>query len=122
MSHPWWPVFALLLAVTIALPVEAAGPDAGAAPVRETPVVVAVRTVSPAVVNLNAERIVMHRTDPFYALRSPLFNDRMWRQFFGNLAPRYVQEHVSSLGSGVIIDPDDVIVGQHVAVRVDDHA
>ncbi len=68
--------------------------------VRVTPVVTAVRTVAPAVVNITSARVV-ERRNPM----GPFFDDEFFRQFFGpdlgGPAQRQTQE---SLGSGVIID------------------
>lgn len=69
---------------------------------RETPVVLAVKRVSPAVVNISSEFEVRARTHPFsgYAL-NPLF-DSFFKDFFDR---EQEQKHKrSSLGSGVIID------------------
>lgn len=65
-----------------------------------------VRKVAPAVVNVFTKRVVQQR------LASPLFNDPFFRQFFGNGGPFGApQERVqSSLGSGVIVRPDGMIV------------
>lgn len=69
---------------------------------RESPVVRAVRKVSPAVVNISSERIVRHRSHPFSAFRNdPLF-DQFFKDFF---EPGFEREQKrTSLGSGVIID------------------
>lgn len=55
-----------------------------------------VERASPAVVNIFTRRVVEQRSDPFF--------DR----FFGNGRPRKREQ--SSLGSGVIVNPDGVIV------------
>jgi Do/DeqQ family serine protease len=67
--------------------------------VRLTPVVRTVRNVAPAVVNIHTARIVEQEINPF----GTLFDDRMFRHFFGDrdLTRRFEQR---SLGSGVIID------------------
>jgi len=69
---------------------------------RETPVVNAVRKVSPAVVNISSQYEVRKRTNPFSGFgMDPLF-DSFFRDFFDpGLEQRYQR---SSLGSGVIID------------------
>jgi serine protease Do len=63
---------------------------------RETPVVLAVRNVGPAVVNISSEHIVQNRISPFGP--SPLF-DQFFQDFFERRPERR-----TSLGSGVIID------------------
>lgn len=55
-----------------------------------------VERASPAVVNIFTRRVIEQRSDPFF--------DR----FFGSTRPR--QREQSSLGSGVIVNPDGVIV------------
>jgi serine protease Do len=63
---------------------------------RETPVVLAVRKVGPAVVNISSQQQMSHTVSPFG--RNPFF-DNFFRDFF----ERGPQQR-SSLGSGVIID------------------
>ena len=67
--------------------------------VRMTPVVRTVQDVAPAVVNIHTARIVEQEVNPF----GNLFDDRIFRHFFGDqdLTRRFEQR---SLGSGVIID------------------
>ena len=67
--------------------------------VRMTPVVRTVQDVAPAVVNIHTARIVEQEVNPF----GNLFDDRLFRHFFGDqdLTRRFEQR---SLGSGVIID------------------
>lgn len=66
---------------------------------RMTPVVRTVQEVAPAVVNIHTARIVEQDINPF----GNLFDDRLFRHFFGDqdLTRRFEQR---SLGSGVIID------------------
>lgn len=65
-----------------------------------------VKKVAPAVVNIYTKRVVRS------AQRSPFFNDPFFRQFFGNRLfrgrPRVRIEN--SLGSGVIVSADGVVV------------
>ncbi|MEJ2119453.1 MAG: Do family serine endopeptidase [Alphaproteobacteria bacterium] len=63
-----------------------------------------VKRVAPAVVNIYTKRIARQR------VRSPLFDDPFFRRFFGRNfgAPRRRMQ--GSLGSGVIVRPDGVIV------------
>jgi serine protease Do len=63
-----------------------------------------VRKVSPAVVNIYT-RMVTHQTN------NPLFNDPIFRKFFGNAMPGVTRERLqNSLGSGVIIGKDGLVV------------
>lgn len=64
-----------------------------------------VKKVSPAVVNIYTKRVVQQRLSPFMA-------DPMFEKFFGDMAPRGLsREQVeSSLGSGVIVEGDGIIV------------
>jgi len=69
---------------------------------RETPVVNAVRKVSPAVVNISSRYEVRKRANPFSGFGLDPFFDSFFRDFFDpGLEQRYQR---SSLGSGVIID------------------
>jgi serine protease Do len=63
-----------------------------------------VKRVAPAVVNIYTKRLAQRR------VRSPLFDDPFFRRFFGRNfgAPR--ERMQGSLGSGVIVRPDGVIV------------
>ena len=66
-----------------------------------------VKKVSPAVVNVYSRRTVQ--------TRSPFFDDPLFRRFFGNQAPFGLpRERVQqSLGSGVILGADGIIVTNH---------
>src|SRR5690606_12654612 len=75
---------------------------------RETPVVLAVRKVGPAVVNISSEHIVQNRVSPFGP--SPLF-DQFVQDFFERRAARR-----PSLGSGVIIDGTQGFIRSHAHV------
>lgn len=69
---------------------------------RETPVVRAVRKVSPAVVNIRSEQEIRQRANPFSQYGNDPFFDNFFRDFFDRrVAPDYKR---TSLGSGVIID------------------
>ena len=69
---------------------------------RETPVVRAVRKVSPAVVNISSEQQVRQRSNPFSHYGNNPFIDNFFRDFFDRgFEPNYKR---TSLGSGVIID------------------
>jgi len=68
-----------------------------------------VKKAAPAVVNVYSRRVVQ--------TQSPFFNDPIFRQFFGDRSPFGLprQRVQQSLGSGVILDPDGLIVtNRHV--------
>ena len=69
---------------------------------RETPVVQAVRKISPAVVNIGAAYEVHYRANPFFGLRRNPFFDSFFRDFFDQGFER--SQKRTSLGSGVVID------------------
>jgi len=69
---------------------------------RETAVVLAVRKVSPAVVNISSAYEVRKRTSPFSGFGMNPFFEEFFRDFFD---PRFERrQEYTSLGSGVIID------------------
>jgi Do/DeqQ family serine protease len=71
------------------------------------------RRATPAVVNISALQV--YRTE-----RSPFFSDPFFREFFGRDSPFRIplEERKTSLGSGVIIGADGVIVtNNHVIER-----
>jgi serine protease Do len=73
-----------------------------------------VKRAAPAVVNIYTKRVVRTR-------RSPFFNDPFFRQFFGGQSfgrPRLRIEN--SLGSGVIVRPEGIVVtNNHVIDKAD---
>lgn len=74
-----------------------------------------VKQAAPAVVNIYTQRVVQQRI-------SPLFEDPLFRQFFGNALPPGMsrQRMENSLGSGVIVRPDGLIVtSNHVIAGAD---
>jgi serine protease Do len=81
---------------------------------RETPVVLAVKRVSPAVVNISSEFEVRARSNPFSGHPlNPLF-DSFFKDFFDREQEQKYKR--SSLGSGVIIDGERgfVLTNAHV--------
>jgi serine protease Do len=69
---------------------------------RETPVVKAVRRVSPAVVNISSEYEIRKRSNPFSGFHMDPAFESFFRDFFDPGFER--REQRTSLGSGVIID------------------
>jgi len=74
----------------------------GIASNRESAVVKAVRTVSPAVVNISSEYAVRKRMNPFSSFGMDDFFDSFFKDFFDPNLKRETKR--TSLGSGVIID------------------
>ncbi len=69
---------------------------------RESPVVIAVRQVSPAVVNISSQQQLRRSSSPFSGLGVDPFFESFFRDFF---EPGYQRRYKrTSLGSGVIID------------------
>jgi len=99
----WLAATGAVSAVTPATPQSAAEITLSFAPL--------VKKAAPAVVNIYARKVVQARQV------SPLFDDPFFRRFFGEGFGRgfgLPQERVqNSLGSGVIVDPDGVIVTNH---------
>ncbi len=71
---------------------------------RRSPVVQAVETAAPAVVNIRTEQVVKRQSSPLFGFADPFFDE-----FFRYLAPPKVYK-TQSLGSGVIIDPKGYIL------------
>ncbi len=108
------PVFETLLLLLLSLLLLPANATVGIAGIRETPVVKAVRRVSPAVVNISSEYEVRGRPNPFSGFGMDPGFDAFFRDFF---APG-IEERArrSSLGSGVIIDGEKglILTNAHV--------
>ena len=84
---------------------------------RESPVVRAVRKVSPAVVNISSSYEVRKRANPFSGFGMDPFFEEFFKDFFD---PRLEQRRKStSLGSGVIIDGKRgfILTNAHVIER-----
>lgn len=83
---------------------------------RRTPVVQAVQKASPAVVNIQASRVVERKTSPFADFFG---SDRFFDDIFPGQKRSFVQR---SLGSGVIIDGDKrlVLTNSHVITGASD--
>ena len=77
---------------------------------RRTPVVRAVERDGPAVVNVSTERVVVQ------AVRDPFF-DPFFEDFFGRVAPPTRKVKTTSLGSGVLVDPDGYLVTNEHVIR-----
>jgi Do/DeqQ family serine protease len=84
---------------------------------RESPVVRAVRKVSPAVVNISSSYEVRKRANPFSGFGMDPFFEEFFKDFFD---PRFERRQKStSLGSGVIIDGKRgfILTNAHVIER-----
>lgn len=75
---------------------------------RRGPVVRAVEKTGPAVVNISTERIIVRR-DPFF--------DPLFEEFFGRISPPERRVKTTSLGSGVLIDPEGYLLTNEHVIR-----
>lgn len=103
-------VIFLLWAASRIFPASVFGADSN----RESPIVLAVRRVSPAVVNISSVISVRKRTGPFSGFGLNPFFDSFFKDFFD---PYFEQQpERSTLGSGVIIDGERglIITNSHV--------
>jgi Do/DeqQ family serine protease len=72
-----------------------------------------VKKVAPAVVNVFSRRVVRSAEGP-----AALFNDPLFRRFFGDRFSGVPRQRVeNSLGSGVILDPAGYIVTNHHVIK-----
>ena len=78
-----------------------------------------VRKVAPSVVNIYSTRFIKERP-----MRNPLFDDPVFRQFFGNRIPNDTRERTRKeewLGSGVIVSTDGyILTANHVVAEADE--
>jgi len=84
---------------------------------RESAVVIAIRKVSPAVVNISSEVEVRKRANPFYGFGMDPNFESFFRDFFD---PGFEQKYKrTSLGSGVIIDGKRgfILTNKHVIIK-----
>ena len=70
-----------------------------------------VKRTAPAVVNVFTRKVVREQ------LNSPLFNDPFFRRFFGDQPGGEQQREQNSLGSGVIVRKDGIVVTNHHVVK-----
>ena len=70
-----------------------------------------VKQAAPAVVNIFTSKVVERRV-------SPLFDDPFFKRFFGDLGPQQQRrQQQNSLGSGVIVDPNGLVVTNHHVIE-----
>ena len=100
---------------------RAAGP-AVSSPLPLQPFTDVVEAATPAVVNISTTRIVKNEQG---GQNSPLFNDPFFKQFFGDeFQPQFnepKEQKERSLGSGVIVDSNGIIItNNHVIEKADE--
>jgi serine protease Do len=82
---------------------------------RRTPVVSAIESVSPAVVNISTEQIVRESINPFGGFHNDFFSE--FDDFFKDMFPTRERTR-QTLGSGVIIDKDGyILTNAHVIMQ-----
>jgi serine protease Do len=85
---------------------------------RRTPVVEAIESASPAVVNISTEQVVRQRYDPFGGFNDEFFQD--FDDFFKDFQGTFPMQEYNrqTLGSGVIIDKVGyVLTNEHVIMQ-----
>jgi Do/DeqQ family serine protease len=114
-------LFAILsLSIAIASPATAAGAVPQSMPQVQLTFAPVVKRVAPGVVNVYARSVVQQPMNP-------LFNDPLFQRFFG-VSPEFRQRVQQSLGSGVIVRADGIILtnnhvvegGQDIVVALSD--
>ena len=110
--RPAHPVLAPLLALGLALAAAPASLADTAAPQSRAEITLSfaplVREVAPAVVNIYARRVTTERASPFS-------DDPFFRDFFRDFGPARPRVQ-NSLGSGVVLSPDGLIVSNYHVV------
>jgi serine protease Do len=109
-------IYRLLLVLILCFLLFPPGSVADQTSSRESPVVRAVRKISPAVVNISTSKLVERGVNPFFFEENDDFFNRFFRDFFEPRKKHYVK---NSLGSGVIIDRTHkyILTNHHVIVR-----
>ncbi|MEL6645017.1 MAG: trypsin-like peptidase domain-containing protein, partial [Pseudomonadota bacterium] len=105
-----WRILALLVSIALPIPAIAQAQDRVPSSLAEVQLGFApvARASAPAVVNIYATRVVEQRVSPFAG-------DPFFSQFFGR-SGRAVPRLENSLGSGVIVGADGVVVSNHHVV------
>jgi serine protease DegS len=94
--------------------VEAPPPATAAGDIKMVSYADAVALAAPAVVNVYTRKMVTQRSNP-------LFDDPLFRRFFGDRIPAPQQRQENSLGSGVIInDQGYILTNNHVIQEADE--
>ena len=97
-------ILLILLGSSLVLPAHAEN-------LRETPVVKAIRKTAPQVVNIGTEQAVMLRKHPFFGTNLGPQMDAYYNNFLNSSGPVVMGKvKVQSLGSGVIVSPDGLII------------